>query len=345
MARPASAVIPPRGQGLERAGAEACSLVAGPSAGSLPIQRRLATLTAHLVVALVALVVIGGATRVMQAGLACPDWPLCYGSLLPGGQLNLQVFLEWFHRLDAFVVGVALLVLAAASVLARHRLPSWLPLASLAALLLVAVQGGLGALTVTRLLAAPLVTAHLATALTLVVLLSAVHQALLTAPPVGWRTRQALATAPVPVSATPLWWLPLLLLALTLVFVQCLLGGSLASTWSAERCLTAGEGCQWLWRHRLVARPAALLVLVLVPASWALPAHQRWQRWAALGAALLVAGQVVLGVTTLRLGLIVPAVTIAHQMVAALLVALLGASLGRSLVQPSSPATPVPSHG
>ena len=70
-------------------------------------------------VALVALVVIGGATRVMQAGLACPDWPLCYGSLLPGGQLNLQVFLEWFHRLDAFVVGVALLVLAAASWLAR----------------------------------------------------------------------------------------------------------------------------------------------------------------------------------------------------------------------------------
>ncbi len=294
-------------------------------------------------VALVALVVIGGATRVMQAGLACPDWPLCYGSLLPGGQLNLQVFLEWFHRLDAFVVGVALLVLASASVLARHRLPAWLPLASLAALLLVAVQGGLGALTVTRLLAAPLVTAHLATALTLVVLLSAVHQALVTPAPVGGRTRQVLA--PAQVSASPRWWLPLLLLALTLVFVQCLLGGSLASTWSAERCLNAGEGCQWLWRHRLVARPAALLVLVLVPASWALPAHQRWQRWAALAAALLVAGQVVLGVTTLRLGLTVPAVTIAHQMVAALLVALLGASLGRSLVQPSSSATPVPSHG
>jgi cytochrome c oxidase assembly protein subunit 15 len=294
-------------------------------------------------VALVALVVIGGATRVMQAGLACPDWPLCYGSLLPGGQLNLQVFLEWFHRLDAFVVGVALLVLAAASVLARQRLPAWLPPASLAALLLVAVQGGLGALTVTRLLAAPLVTAHLATALTLVVLLSAVHQALVTSPPVGGHTRESLVTAPA--SPPSRWWLPLLLLALTLVFVQCLLGGSMASTWSAERCFTAGEGCQWLWRHRLVARPAALLVVVLVPASWALPAHQRWQRWAALAAALLVAGQVVLGVTTLRLGLTVPAVTIAHQMVAALLVALLGASLGRSLLQPSSPATPVPSHG
>jgi cytochrome c oxidase assembly protein subunit 15 len=300
--------------------------------GSVPIRRHLATLTAHLVVALVALVVIGGATRVMQAGLACPDWPLCYGSLLPGGQFNLQVFLEWFHRLDAFVVGVALLVLTAASGLARRRLPPWLPLASLAALVLVAVQGGLGALTVTRLLAAPLVTAHLATALTLVVLLSGVHQGLVVA-----------GSAPAP--ALPRWWLPLLALALALVFGQCLLGGSLASTWAAERCLTDGDGCQLLWRHRLVARPAALVVLLLLPASWALPSGQRWLRWAALAAALLVAAQVALGVITLRLGLTVPAVTIAHQAVAALLVALLGASLGRCLALPPAPAPPVLRHG
>ena len=72
-------------------------------------QFRLGQLAAHVVVALVALVVIGGATRVMEAGLACPDWPLCYGSFLPGRQMNLQVFLEWFHRLDAFFVGIVLI--------------------------------------------------------------------------------------------------------------------------------------------------------------------------------------------------------------------------------------------
>lgn len=307
--------------------------------GAAPILQRLATLTAHLVVALVALVVIGGATRVMQAGLACPDWPLCYGSLLPGGRLNLQVFLEWFHRLDAFVVGVALLVLASASWLARSRLPAWLPIASLIAVLLVAVQGGLGALTVTRLLEAPLVTAHLATALTLVILLSGVHQALLVS-----STMQAFA-APVPSAALPRWWLPLLVVCLGLVLGQCLLGGSLASTWAAERCLTAGEGCELLWRHRLLARPAALTVLLLLPASWALPPASRWQRWACLTAALLVVGQVVLGITTLHLGLEVPAVTIAHQTVAALLVAVLGGSLGRTLASPFRPFTAVPSHG
>ena len=82
----------------------------------LPSRRgALAALSAHLLVALIALVGIGGATRVMEAGLACPDWPLCYGSLLPGQQMNLQVFLEWFHRLDAFVVGMGLLVQALVS--------------------------------------------------------------------------------------------------------------------------------------------------------------------------------------------------------------------------------------
>lgn len=135
-------------------------------------------LTSHLVVALTALVVIGGATRVMEAGLACPDWPFCYGVLLPGRQMNAQVFLEWFHRLDAFVVGMALVSLFVASLWRRRQLPAWLPWMSLAAVGLVAVQGALGALTVSQLLAAPLVTAHLATALLLLLLISVLDQTL-----------------------------------------------------------------------------------------------------------------------------------------------------------------------
>jgi hypothetical protein len=105
----------------------------------------------------------------MQAGLACPDWPLCYGSFLPGRQMNLQVFLEWFHRLDAFVVGIGVLVLATTTLLKRKLLPRWLPWLSGACLFLVAFQGALGALTVTLLLPPGIVTAHLATALLLLV--------------------------------------------------------------------------------------------------------------------------------------------------------------------------------
>ena len=288
--------------------------------------RRLARLSAHLLVALIALVVIGGATRVMEAGLACPDWPLCYGSLLPGRQMNLQVFLEWFHRLDAFVVGMGLLVLAAVSWWRRRELPAWQPWLASLALLLVAVQGGLGALTVTLLLPFPVVTAHLLTALVLVVLLSGVSQGL------------RLAAVGMPRSVAPalrpgVWsWFGVLLLLAALS--QCLLGGLMATQWAAGRCFGSGEACQWLLAHRLLARPVGLAVLSAAALlAWRRPADRPL---AALSAALVLA-QIALGVLSLRLNLAVPLVTIAHQLGAALLVAVLAALATRSLLQPADP--------
>lgn len=301
------------------------SPVAGDQ-GEPRLLRRLSLLLSHLVVALVALVAIGGATRVMEAGLACPDWPLCYGVLLPGRQMNLQVFLEWFHRLDAFVVGVALLVLAGVAVWKRQVLPRWFSAAAVLALVLVALQGALGALTVTQLLAAPMVTAHLGTALLLVALLSGVQQGL--AP-------SASGAAPL-----PLWWRALALVALLAVFGQCLLGGAMASQWAADRCLAAGEGCRWLGLHRLAASPAALAVLTAAAASFALPAGHRLVRGLALTALGLVIGQIALGVATLRLQLAVPLVTVGHQIVAALLVATLAAAAAAA-ARPTAEA----SHG
>ena len=68
----------------------------------------LATISAASVVAIFVQIMLGAVTRLMGAGLSCPDWPLCYGSFFPKGQMNLQVFLEWFHRLDAFFVAIAI---------------------------------------------------------------------------------------------------------------------------------------------------------------------------------------------------------------------------------------------
>ena len=109
----------------------------------------------------------------------------------------------------------------------------------------------------------------------------------------------------------------------------------MASQWSADLCFAAGQACAWLLAHRLLAYPAALSVLLLALGSLILRAPadaapvQPMRAFAVAGAGLVML-QVLLGVTTLRLALAVPAVTVAHQLVAALLVAVLGALLGRS---------------
>ncbi|MEB3234548.1 MAG: COX15/CtaA family protein [Cyanobacteriota bacterium] len=290
--------------------------------GDPPLERqlptRLAQLCAHLVVALVALVGIGGATRVMEAGLACPDWPLCYGSLLPGGRMNMQVFLEWFHRLDAFVVGVALLVLCGVSVWQRRKLPRWLPWLSALALALVMVQGGLGALTVLALLPSAVVTAHLATALLLVGVLSAASQQLLH------------ADLPQHNGKTPWMWLTASAASLIAVLAQCLLGGAMATQWAAERCLTSGIACQWLGAHRHTATIVA--IAVAIQAALSLTAGLRpVVRGLSLTAAALVLVQLVLGISSLHLQLQAPLITVAHQVTAALLVAVLTAGLSREV--------------
>ena len=279
-----------------------------------PMRRRLGRLSAHLLVAVIALVVIGGATRVMEAGLACPDWPLCYGTFLPGRQMNLQVFLEWFHRLDAFVIGIALVVMSVVSVVWRRSLPRWLPWMSGLLVLLVVLQGGLGALTVLQLLPSGVVTAHLALALTLVALLSGLTQRLL----------QSGDGQP------PWWWRPLSALALVGVVSQCLLGARMATSWAAQRCLAGGEACRrWLVWHRSAATPVAGLVLLFVVVALLAGGWSRRQWPLLLSAVLLVTTQVSLGITTFRLGLDQPLVTVAHQLVAALLVGVLAALLVR----------------
>tara|TARA_B100001939_G_scaffold250657_1_gene217587 strand:+ start:747 stop:1649 length:903 start_codon:yes stop_codon:yes gene_type:complete len=282
------------------------------------------SLCRQLVVALIALVAIGGATRVMEAGLACPDWPLCYGSLLPTKQMSLQVFLEWFHRLDAFFVGIGLIVLLVMALIDRDQLPRWLPWVSGSALLLVAVQGGLGALTVTQLLRFDIVSAHLATALLLVALLSGAAQML-----------QPPSTEPRPRLAQPLC-----AAAGVLLYAQCIAGALMATQWASGRCLRFAEGCAWLSAHRSLATPAAAVALLSVLLVLALPSPAPARRLLTF-AGVLVAAQVLLGVLTLRLALSEPLVTVGHQLVAALLIATFSAAAVALRPAPS----PVLRHG
>ena len=48
------------------------------------------------------LIVFGATVRANNAGLACPDWPLCFGEVVP--RFDAKIALEWGHRLLAGLV-------------------------------------------------------------------------------------------------------------------------------------------------------------------------------------------------------------------------------------------------
>jgi len=173
---------------------------------------------AALIAATFCLIVLGALVRANDAGLACPDWPLCFGEFIP--RIDLRVGFEYAHRVLAGSVALCFTALAIAIVRrpvlrARCALPLGL------AAVLLAVQILLGALTVWQLLAAWTVTSHLLTgnafaATLLWTLLSLGGDA--GRPRVRGAVRGALAAAAV------------------LLFLQMLLGGLVASRYAGLAC-------------------------------------------------------------------------------------------------------------
>src|SRR5437899_11883690 len=76
----------------------------------MPInQRRLLQVVAILgALFAYATIVVGGTVRGMGAGLACPDWPLCNGSVVPD-LTDGNVLVEFIHRFVAALTGLFML--------------------------------------------------------------------------------------------------------------------------------------------------------------------------------------------------------------------------------------------
>ncbi|MDC0960811.1 COX15/CtaA family protein, partial [Dehalococcoidia bacterium] len=111
---------------------------------------------------------LGGFVRVTSSGLGCPDWPLCYGQIIP--PMNYHTLIEWGHRTSGAILGLSILLIVIVTLIAQ-RSNLLLVTLSISTLILVSIVGGIGGAVVLTELEPSLRTLHLFLAQLIILLL------------------------------------------------------------------------------------------------------------------------------------------------------------------------------
>lgn len=284
------------------------------------------------------LLFLGSVVHATESSLACPDWPTCYGSMVP--EMSGGIFWEHLHRL---VAGGLILMWLLATWLAwdAGRKRPWIRTSVMAGIGLLLVQSVLGGVTVLLELPDAISTSHLGLAFLFLALTTALGVA--TAPEWGERgdvdpvARRAIRPWAVGVAGV--------------VLLQSLLGGWVRHADAGMACpgipLCLGE-----WVPPLDQLPVALqyfhratgvaLALAVAAMTWIVLSRSPAKRLrrTALVALALVLFQVALGFLSVTSFLAVIPVSL-HTLVAAMLLAAVVA-LATWTWEPASEETPVP---
>ncbi|SFX30594.1 COX15/CtaA family protein [Marinospirillum alkaliphilum] len=204
--------------------------------------RRAAALAGFGVLFTLVVVLAGAWTRLVDAGLGCPDWPGCYGALVvpdaeraaafaPDEPLDsFKAWVEMIHRYLASGLGLLALVLTWIGWKLRH-MPGYPLGLTFLLLAVICLQGAFGAWTVTLKLWPQVVTLHLLGGMTVLALFFWLFCRL-----------RACARGEVQGRKPPLlWWLVLLLLT-----GQLALGGWTTSNYAGLAC-TGFPTCNQQW--------------------------------------------------------------------------------------------------
>ncbi len=280
-------------------------------------------------IACLVLMVIGSLVHGTGSSLACPDWPLCRGSLFPAMKDGVEY--EHTHRLTAALVAGLVVWLFVRT----RRLADPVPgrLTALACALL-AVQATLGGVTVVYRLPATISIAHLAASMILLVVLVLVS------------VRVALRQSPFIARVARPWFG----LAALVVFVQIVLGGVVRHSGAALACgriplcggkLLPDDALGRLHMvHRLGGVVAALAVIAVCFAAYWRNASRSHAVFF-FAPAVIALAQVALGVAVVLGAARLDLVT-AHHATGALLLASLAMNWGLAPSDGSARGMPLP---